>query len=278
MKYRHPSIAAIATLLFVVSPLKAQHGGFGGHASGGFSGHSIGHSFGHAFGHHSGGRGKGTSLGRGKSEVPPLAGAAMIHGKVVQLPNPQKVMAPGRRRFHREPFTEFAPGRRFGFGRNSDFGFCGSFSGFPTRHFFGGDFDCFRGGFFFDPFFLGGFFPGAFGIEEFGGPVGASDDVSEGNPAMSAEGGYEDSAQANSQTFSQKSATPSPGTLLQLTDGSMYGLTDYWLVGDRLHYVTNYGGENSIPLERIDFEKTIQLNADQGTKFELRSKPAVIGR
>jgi len=63
-------------------------------------------------------------------------------------------------------------------------------------------------------------------------------------------------------------------TLLQLRDGSMYGLTDYWLENGHLHYVTTYGGANSVPLERIDFDETVRLNAERGVEFVLRPKPA----
>jgi hypothetical protein len=63
-------------------------------------------------------------------------------------------------------------------------------------------------------------------------------------------------------------------TLLQLRDGSMYGLTQYWVEGDNLHYFTTYGGENSVPIQRIDFEETVRLNADRGVDFVLRPKPA----
>jgi hypothetical protein len=63
-------------------------------------------------------------------------------------------------------------------------------------------------------------------------------------------------------------------TLLQLKDGSMYGLTSYWVEGGELHYVTNYGGANAIPLDRIDLAKTVQLNASSGQAFILEEKPA----
>ena len=63
-----------------------------------------------------------------------------------------------------------------------------------------------------------------------------------------------------------------PVTLLQLVDGPMYGLTDYWIEEDQLHYITTYGGQNAVPIERIDFAKTAQLNADQGVEFVLRPK------
>lgn len=63
-------------------------------------------------------------------------------------------------------------------------------------------------------------------------------------------------------------------TLLQLKDGSMYGLTSYWVEGGELHYMTNYGGANAIPLDRIDLAKTVQLNASSGQAFILKEKPA----
>jgi hypothetical protein len=61
-------------------------------------------------------------------------------------------------------------------------------------------------------------------------------------------------------------------TLLQLKNGWMYGLTDYWVEGDNLHYVTNYGGKNSVPLDLIDFAATIRLNSERGVEFSLHAK------
>jgi hypothetical protein len=49
----------------------------------------------------------------------------------------------------------------------------------------------------------------------------------------------------------------------------MYGLTDYWVKDGELHYKTTYGGENSVSFERIDFAKTVQLNADRDVRFVL---------
>jgi hypothetical protein len=62
-----------------------------------------------------------------------------------------------------------------------------------------------------------------------------------------------------------------PVTLLQLREGSMYGLTRYWVEGGRLYYVTNYGGENSVPLDRVDIAGTTKLNAGRGTPLVLPS-------
>jgi hypothetical protein len=60
-----------------------------------------------------------------------------------------------------------------------------------------------------------------------------------------------------------------PITLLQLRDGSMYGLTDYWAKDGELHYTTTYGGQDSVPFERIDLEKTLQLDTDRGVPIVL---------
>jgi hypothetical protein len=62
-------------------------------------------------------------------------------------------------------------------------------------------------------------------------------------------------------------------TLLRLKSGWMYGLTDYWVEGNDLHYVTNYGGKNSIPLDQIDLATTIRLNSERGVEFSLHTKP-----
>jgi hypothetical protein len=252
-------------------------------------GHSVGHSFGHIFGHH-GAHGKEPVRAGGKDEEPPLAGAVMMHGKVAQMPSQGGVTVSAWRRLHREPIEGFRFRRRLGFfPRRNDFGFghCDGFSGFPERLFFPGDFDCFQGGFFLDPFFIGGFFPGPFGFSEFGEPVDSYDlSDSIGAPQMRDAGpGGEEAVQngargagaggaENSATAAPETKTERPVTLLQLLDGSMYGLTDYWVEGERLHYITNYGGENSVPLERIDFGKTMQINADRGIKFALQPKPS----
>jgi len=76
------------------------HGGSGGHGGGHFSGHSSGHTGGGGFGHavgHSFGRlfgrhGKATDSAHDLE--PPVAGAALLHGKDVQLPGPRSAFLP----------------------------------------------------------------------------------------------------------------------------------------------------------------------------------------
>lgn len=64
-----------------------------------------------------------------------------------------------------------------------------------------------------------------------------------------------------------------PDAILQLKDGTMYGLRDYWTADGRLYYVTNYGGQNSVSLSQIDLEETQRLNAERGEKFPI-AQPA----
>jgi hypothetical protein len=59
-----------------------------------------------------------------------------------------------------------------------------------------------------------------------------------------------------------------------LKDGTSYGVTDYWLSGGSLHYVTNYGGENRVVADRLDLQRTVDANAANGVSFILSNEPA----
>jgi hypothetical protein len=240
-------------------------GGHGGHLSGGFSsgrssGHSIGHSFAHIFGHH----GQGVSPTALKGASPPE------HGKVT----PSLESVP--RVLDRLPRNGFVSGPPICFfPRRRAFGLGGCPYGWVEHDFnFGGNWNCSNDGFFFDPFFSAWFSgPVPYG-SAFGGTTwfkgGTAPDPTvqspaEPNPAYPAT----DSDVTNETPNFSEGTMPSPNgmkaerpiTLLQLRDGSMYGLTDYWVSDVELHYTTTYGGQNSLPFERIDFEKTVRLNA-----------------
>jgi hypothetical protein len=214
----------------------------------------------------------------------PLTGAAGLHGAIFQPPGAQIISAPARRRFRRRP-EDFPFGDRFllfppqaGFG----FGGCASF-GFP-RHpfFFNDDFNCFAGGFFFDPFFIGGFsesFDASSPLLPFNDHMPdyvPDDSTAEGRPAQASNATGLSESRGDTQNPATNNAAPvnkakseQPVTLLQLRDGSMYGLVAYWVEDGRLHYTTTYGGQNSLELDRIDLEKTVQLNAEHGIQFVL---------
>ena len=62
--------------------------------------------------------------------------------------------------------------------------------------------------------------------------------------------------------------------LLFLKDGSNFAVSDYWLSGGKLHYVTSYGGENAIDEAQLDLQRTVNENAPRGVTFSLRPQPA----
>lgn len=208
---------------------------------------------------------------------------------------PTRVFPVVRRRFHTASFVEVAPfafDHRFVFFHHG-FGFpsCSSFFGFafPPRHFFfHGFFNCFPEPFFepvfFEPFFVP-FVPTA---EPFltgaptviAGPESgtATRQETNGDASQSDASAFDNSSieEKGAATEAPPAAAPGaerPLTLLQLREGSMFGLTDYWVEDNRLRYRTSYGGENSVPFEQIDLDKTIELNAERGIEFTLRSKP-----
>jgi hypothetical protein len=257
-------------------------GGHGGHSSGGSSsghssghsiGHTIGHSLGHIFGHH----------GQRASSAA-LIGAPSGHGKDTPSPDsvPQVLDHQPMNRFVFQPPIGFFPRRRaFGFGG------C-PYGGFEHNLRFGDNWNCFNNGFSFDPS-SSGWFSGALPYDSaFGGTTwfkgGTAADSTGKSPAEpNATYPPTNSDATNETPISSGSSTSSPNgikaerpiTLLQLRDGSMYGLTDYWVKDGELHYTTTYGGQNSLAFERIDFEKTVQLNADRDVPFVLpaQSRP-----
>lgn len=56
---------------------------------------------------------------------------------------------------------------------------------------------------------------------------------------------------------------------LALSDGTIFGVTSYWLAHDRLYYVTTYGIQTSISIGRLDLQKTVDLNWKRGVAFTL---------
>jgi hypothetical protein len=66
---------------------------------------------------------------------------------------------------------------------------------------------------------------------------------------------------------------PKPDTLIYLKDGSSYEVMSYWLDNGQLHYITNYGGENSLDMNQLDLQRTVDENAQRGANFTLRPAP-----
>jgi hypothetical protein len=260
------------------------HGGSGGHGSSGHGGHSsgrsssghssgeaIGHSIGHSFAHVFGHRGQGASAAA-LTAIPPERGRVSASPESVLRVSDRQ---PRDRFVFRPPIGFFLRHRAFGFGECLDGWFEHNFR-------FGDSWNCSSDGFFFDPFFFGWFSGSLSYGSAFGGTTwfrgGTGPDSAAQSPAEPNTAYQRPISDATNETpTSSGSTTPSrngvkaesPITLLQLRDGSMYGLTDYWVKDGELHYRTTYGGENSLPFERIDFEKTVQLNADRDVPFVL---------
>jgi hypothetical protein len=65
---------------------------------------------------------------------------------------------------------------------------------------------------------------------------------------------------------------------LALKDGTIYNVTDYWLVNGQLHFRTLEDGgaksvEHVIDLNQLDSQKTMDLDAQRGFRFVLRNEP-----
>jgi hypothetical protein len=63
--------------------------------------------------------------------------------------------------------------------------------------------------------------------------------------------------------------------LLYLKDGSVYGVAKYSVSDGKLQYSTSEGVENSIDLDRVDAQKTVDANTARGVKFSLEPTPPV---
>jgi len=97
---------------------------------------------------------------------------------------------------------------------------------------------------------------------------------SDDGPAPDADASAQGDAGSDETSPAPTVADQRPETLLQLKDGSMYGLTQYWVAGGLLNYVTDYGARNAVPFDRIDIAKTVQLNSQRGVPFVLQTNSA----
>jgi hypothetical protein len=67
-----------------------------------------------------------------------------------------------------------------------------------------------------------------------------------------------------------------PTVLLYLKDGTTYAASDYWLQDGVLHYTVNYGGENTLNMDEIDLQRTVNENARRGINFSLHPNPSSV--
>jgi hypothetical protein len=173
--------------------------------------------------------------------------------------SPPHVFPPRRPIYPYYPFYPYYPGYGFGWGLGLGYGLCDPFWGC-----YGYGFDYGYGGGF-------GYYGGSFG-DGYNADLGYNssqnmDSSQEPNPYLYAVPST-DTAQSGA------TAPVSPYVMLYLKDGSTYAVSDYWLAGGRLHYVTSYGGENVIEESQLDLQRTVNENAKRGVEFTLRPEPA----
>jgi hypothetical protein len=65
-----------------------------------------------------------------------------------------------------------------------------------------------------------------------------------------------------------------PTVLLYLKDGTTYAASDYWLQDGVLHYTVNYGGEDTLNMDELDLQRTVNENARRGINFSLHPSPS----
>jgi hypothetical protein len=66
--------------------------------------------------------------------------------------------------------------------------------------------------------------------------------------------------------------------MLAMKDGSVYSVTDYWLVNGQLHFITvEENGTKSVEhvadYDELDTQKTVDLDTRRGFRFVLRNEP-----
>ncbi len=155
------------------------------------------------------------------------------------------------------------------------FGFNGFFS--PChRCFFGGPFVSHRFFFPFVPFFPTCtifFTPGFIN----GSPFLFDNSVVVDDPPSSNVTGLDDMASTfvpGPQTGNGASPQPSrPHFVLVFKDHSIYGITAYRIADGRIHYATSYGAVNSVPLDLVDVDSTVQMNRERSLDFSIEPRP-----
>ena len=64
-------------------------------------------------------------------------------------------------------------------------------------------------------------------------------------------------------------------TELNLKDGTVYDVTDYWLEDGKIHFRTREGSvEQVLGVDELDLQTTVDVNTRRGFRFVLRNEPA----
>jgi hypothetical protein len=79
---------------------------------------------------------------------------------------------------------------------------------------------------------------------------------------------------ANTNAVTGNVAASTPTVLIYQKDGTMYAASDYWIAGGKLHYLVNYGGESTVEMDQVDWQRTVDENAKRGVQFTLKPNPS----
>jgi len=65
---------------------------------------------------------------------------------------------------------------------------------------------------------------------------------------------------------------------LYLKDGSAFSVTDYWFINNEVHFTVpeegpGKAGEQVIPLDELDLQRTFDVNTRRGFRFVMRNEP-----
>jgi len=106
----------------------------------------------------------------------------------------------------------------------------------------------------------GDYYPPAWG---YGGTASPDENSNEPAPSL-----WQNPPAGGADSQSEVEASQ-PYSVLYLQDGTNYDIRDYWVADGKLHYVTSYGGENSVDLSQVDLQRTVDANASRGLSFSL---------
>lgn len=73
-------------------------------------------------------------------------------------------------------------------------------------------------------------------------------------------------------SFPAESPRLPPLTLLVLPGNTIVAVSDYWLHGDTIYFLTSTGEKGAVPFDRLDWEMTTRINAERSVAFLLRSR------
>ena len=304
---RSPRILPILlSVICLLAPAEAQHGGGGGggHFGGGGGGHfSGGHSSG---GSHTGGHFGWLPFGLGKhsarhagfgapsgSDSPPHLASQLLNPTPARMPSvpripPTLLWSPTLFQRHAGGQFSFVSSsvrtrRGFFFNRLRRFSSSGCFLNAVTQV-------CF-----FEPFLpllscSGDFYPFYSGFGFAGDSLDLGDDLSSQGPMQSemfaippgADSLDDDTAEGNSSVragaalgaATEERALAKGAFLLVLNNGARHAVTDYWVADGYLEYISTNGTRSHIPLDALDLQNTVMLNAPRGVPFVLRFAPA----